>query len=41
MNKLNARETQIGIKLIKDFFEKELADRLNIIRVSTLLFVRL
>ena len=40
MNKLNPKETQIAIKLIKDYFERRLADKLNLIRVSAPLFVR-
>ena len=40
MNKFNPRETQIAIKLIKDFFETELARKLNLTRVSAPLFVR-
>ena len=40
MKKLGIRETQIGIKIIKDFFERELAKKLNLIRVSAPLFVR-
>lgn len=38
--KLDIRETQIAIKIIKDFFEKELAKKLNLVRVSAPLFVR-
>ncbi|HHW47266.1 MAG TPA: aspartate--ammonia ligase [Clostridiaceae bacterium] len=37
---LSIRETQIAIKLLKDFFERELARELNLIRVSAPLFVR-
>ncbi|SHD76875.1 aspartate--ammonia ligase [Schnuerera ultunensis] len=40
MKKLTVKETQIGIKVIKDFFERELAKKLNLIRVSAPLFVR-
>ncbi len=40
MDKLNLKETQIAIKLIKDYFERELANKLNLIRVSAPLFVR-
>ncbi|MCF6465902.1 aspartate--ammonia ligase [Clostridium sp. Cult2] len=40
MRKLNVKGTQIGIKIIKDFFERELAKKLNLIRVSAPLFVR-
>src|SRR5690554_3131457 len=39
-NKLSLIETQKAIKLIKDRFEKKLADNLNLIRVSAPLFVR-
>lgn len=37
---MNPKETQIAIKQIKDYFEKKLSDRLNLIRVSAPLFVR-
>lgn len=37
---MDIRETQIAIKIIKDFFEKELSERLNLIRISAPLFVR-
>jgi len=40
MGKLSIVETQKAIKLIKDYFERELAKRLNLIRVSAPLFVR-
>lgn len=40
MKKLDIKETQIGIKTIKDFFEMELANKLNLIRVSAPLFLR-
>jgi len=40
MKELNPKETQIAIKLIKDYFERRLADKLNLIRVSAPLFVR-
>ena len=40
MVKDRLRETQVAIKLIKDFFERRLADRLNLMRVSAPLFVR-
>ena len=40
MNMLDIRETQIAIKRIKDYFERELAKNLNLIRVSAPLFVR-
>ena len=36
---LNMEDTQVGIKIIKDNFEKELAKSLNLIRVSAPLFV--
>lgn len=36
---LSLRETQVAIKTIKDFFQRELAKQLNIIRVSAPLFV--
>lgn len=39
-NKLNIRETEIAIKLLKDQFETQLADTLNLVRVSAPLFVR-
>jgi len=38
--KLNIRETEIAIKQIKDFFERELAKELNLTRVSAPLFVK-
>ncbi|MFA5577812.1 MAG: aspartate--ammonia ligase [Tissierellaceae bacterium] len=40
MTTLTPKETQVAIKSIKDFFEKSLGDRLNLIRVSAPLFVR-
>ncbi len=40
MEQLDIKETQIAIKLIKDYFERELAKKLNLIRVSAPLFVR-
>jgi aspartate--ammonia ligase len=40
MDRLDIKETQIAIKIIKDFFEKELAKKLNLIRVSAPLFVK-
>ncbi len=40
MKELNIKETQIAIKIIKDFFERELAKNLNLIRVSAPMFVR-
>jgi len=40
ISKLSIRETEAAIKLIKDFFEKTLAEELNLERVSAPLFVR-
>ncbi|MBU5439668.1 aspartate--ammonia ligase [Tissierella sp. MSJ-40] len=40
MERLSLKETQIAIKLIKDYFERKLAGRLNLIRVSAPLFVK-
>ena len=40
MIKLNIKETQVAIKTIKDFFERELAKNLNLIRVSAPMFVK-
>lgn len=37
---LNIKETEIGIKYVKDFFERELAKQLNLTRVSAPLFVK-
>ncbi len=37
---MSLKHTEIGIKLIKDFFEKALAEKLNLTRVSAPLFVR-
>lgn len=37
---LNIKETEIAIKDVKDFFEKELAKQLNLTRVSAPLFVK-
>lgn len=37
---LNIRETELAIKAIKDFFERDLALKLNLTRVSAPLFVR-
>ena len=37
--KIDLKETQVAIKLIKDFFEKALAEKLNLLRVSAPLFV--
>ena len=39
-NKMGIRETEIAIKMLKDHFERELADTLNLTRVSAPLFVR-
>lgn len=36
---INLRETQIAIKIIKDFFQRELSKQLNLNRVSAPLFV--
>ena len=36
---LNLHETQIAIKVVKDFFQNLLAERLNLLRVSAPLFV--
>jgi aspartate--ammonia ligase len=40
VNGLTARESQVGIKLLKDYFEKKLAEKLNLMRVSAPLFVK-
>ncbi len=40
VNGFTAREAQVGIKQIKDFFERSLAENLNLTRVSAPLFVR-
>lgn len=37
---LSIRETEVAIKSVKDYFEKELARQLNLTRVSAPLFVR-
>lgn len=37
---LDLKETEIAIKAVKDFFERALATKLNLIRVSAPLFVR-
>lgn len=37
---LDLRQTEIAIKRVKDFFEKNLAQQLNLVRVSAPLFVR-
>ncbi len=39
MTELNIRETQIAIKRIKDYFERELSEKLNLVRVSAPLLV--
>ena len=36
---LNLKETQVAIKQVKDFFQRELAAELNLKRVSAPLFV--
>lgn len=36
---LNLHDTQVGIKTVKDFFQKTLPERLNLLRVSAPLFV--
>lgn len=37
---MDIRETEIAIKMVKDHFEREIADTLNLTRVSAPLFVR-
>ena len=37
---LSIRETEVAIKSVKDYFERELAKQLNLTRVSAPLFVR-
>jgi aspartate--ammonia ligase len=37
---IDIKETEIGIKYVKDFFERELAKQLNLTRVSAPLFVK-
>ena len=37
---IDIMETEIGIKLVKDFFERELAKQLKLVRVSAPLFVK-
>ena len=37
---LDLKETEVAIKLVKDKFERELAERLNLLRVSAPLFVQ-
>lgn len=39
-SRLDIRETELGIKLIKDTLERKLAEKLHLIRVSAPLFVR-
>mgnify|MGYP002800007740 CR=1 FL=1 len=36
---LNIRETEVAIKCVKDFFERELARHLNLTRVSAPFFL--
>lgn len=36
---LNLHDTQIGIKTVKDYFQRQLAEQLNLLRVSAPLFV--
>ena len=36
---LNFRQTELAIKKVKDFFERDLSVQLNILRVSAPLFV--
>lgn len=38
--KLSLRETEVAIKKLKDFFERALAEEMNLVRVSAPLFVR-
>jgi len=38
--KLDIRQTEVAIKLVKDYFECQLAEKLNLTRVSAPLFVR-
>ena len=40
MQYLDTRETQVAIKRLKDYFEKNLARKLNLTRVSAPLFVK-
>lgn len=37
---LNLKETEVAIKIVKDNFEKKLAEKLNLLRVSAPLFVQ-
>ena len=39
MKAMNPRQTQVAIKEIKDYFERKLAEKLNLVRVSAPLFV--
>ena len=39
-SKLDLRQTEVAIKQVKDFFERELAKELNLTRVSAPLFVK-
>ena len=39
-SKLSIIETEKAIKLVKDTFERELAKKLNLVRISSPLFVR-
>ena len=34
---IDIKETEIGIKYVKDYFERELAKQLNLVRVSALI----
>ena len=38
-SELNLHDTQVAIKMVKDFFQTLLAERLNLLRVSAPLFV--
>ena len=40
MTGLDLKQTQIAIKRVKDFFERDLAHELKLTRVSAPLFVR-
>lgn len=40
VNGFTPREAQVGIKLMKDYFERKLAEKLNLTRVSAPLFVK-
>jgi len=39
-SKFNIKETEIAIKMLKDYFERRLAEKLNLVRVSAPLFVK-